>query len=159
MPAAEIAAAITGFRASLDMAKAMIGLRDDEVFRTKAIELQSSISEALVKSIEAREAYSAQLERVKTLEVEVAALKAWDGEKLRYELKPNFGGAVAYMLKPEARGTEPPHWLCPQCYSNGKKGFLLPLDHTGGIHRTYRCSECKTDRYMYGKPKWEDQPG
>jgi hypothetical protein len=155
MPAAEVAAAITSFRASLDIAKAMIGLRDDELFRAKSIELQSTIADALEKSIAARESYAAQLNRIHALETEVANLKAWDTEKQNYELKPNFGGGVAFMLKPEARGTEPPHWLCPQCYSNGKKGFLVPADHSGGIHRTYRCLECKTDRYMYGKPQWD----
>ena len=128
MPVAEIAAAITGFRASLDIAKAMIGLRDDEAFRTKAIELQTAISEALVKSIEAREAYAAQLARIRALETEIADLKAWDREKERYELTGNYMGAVTYMLKPDVRGTEPPHWLCPKCYTGGKKGFLLPTE-------------------------------
>lgn len=155
MPAAEIGAAITSFRMSIDIAKAMIGLRDDELFRRKSLELQSAIADALEKSIAARESYATQLERVDALETEIANLKAWDAEKKKYELKPNFGGGVAYMLKSEARGAEPPHWLCPQCYSNGKKGFLMPADHSGGIHKTYRCLECKTDRYMYGKPAWD----
>jgi hypothetical protein len=155
MVAAEISAGLTSLRAALDITKAMIGLRDAEAFRAKSIELQGLILESLDKAIESREAYSTQLDRVKTLETEVADLKAWGSEKQKYELKPNFGGAVAYMLKPEARGTEPPHWLCPQCYANGKKGFLVPADHSGGIHRNYTCLECKTSRYMYGKPQWD----
>jgi hypothetical protein len=61
MPAAEIAAAITSFRALLDVAKAMIGLRDDELFRTKSIELQTAITDALENSIAAREAYATQI--------------------------------------------------------------------------------------------------
>jgi hypothetical protein len=154
--AAEVFAAITSLRSALEVTKAMIGLRDAEAFRLKSIELQGIILEALEKGIEAREAHSAQLDQVRALEAEVAALKAWGGDKQKYELKPNFGGAVVYMLKPDARGTEPAHWLCPQCFANSKKGFLLPKDHEGGIHRIYRCSDCKTDRYMYGKPKWDD---
>lgn len=155
MPVAEIAAAITGIRSALDLTKAMIGLRDAEAFRAKSIELQGIIMDAYEKGIEAREAYTIQLDEIRALKTEVADLKAWGSEKEKYELKPNFGGAVAFMLKPEARGTEPPHWLCPQCYSNGKKGFLVPADHSGGIHRTYTCLECKTARYMYGKPQWD----
>jgi hypothetical protein len=155
MPAAEISAAITSFRASIDIAKAMIGLRDDELFRKKSLELNAAIADALEKSIAARESYAAQLQRINAMEAEIANLKAWDAEKQKYELKPNFGGGVAYMMKPEARGSEPPHWLCPQCYSNGKKGFLVPADHGGGIHKSCRCLECKTECYMYGKPKWD----
>jgi hypothetical protein len=54
MPAAEIAAAITGIRSALDVTKAMIGLRDAETFRAKSIELQGLILESLDKAIEAQ---------------------------------------------------------------------------------------------------------
>jgi hypothetical protein len=85
MPVAEIGAAITSLNATLNIAKAMVGLRDAEAFRTKSIELQGLILDSLSKSIEAREAYSAQLDRVRTLETEVANLKAWDAEKQKYD--------------------------------------------------------------------------
>ena len=155
MPAAEIAAAVTGIRSALDIAKAMVGLRDAEAFRAKSIELQTVILESLDKAIQAREAYSAQLDQVRTLETELADLKAWGTEKENYELKRNWAGGVAYMLKPDARGAEPPHWLCPQCYMKGKKGFLQPEGHPG-IHRNWTCSECGVSGSMYGKPKWDD---
>jgi hypothetical protein len=53
MPAAEIAAAVT-VRSALEIAKAMVGLRDAEAFRAKSIELQTVILESLDKAIEAR---------------------------------------------------------------------------------------------------------
>ena len=102
MPIAEIAAAIQSLRATLDVAKAMVGLRDAEAFRAKSIELQETIMRALDSGIEAREAYTQQLDLVRTLETEVARLKAWDAEKQRYELKSLGTGAVAYALKPDA---------------------------------------------------------
>jgi hypothetical protein len=157
MAAGEIAAAVTGIRAALDMAKAMVGLRDAEAFRAKSIELQGVVLEAFQKAIEAREVYSVQADRIRTLETEVANLKAWDTEKQKYELKPNYLGAVTYMLKPDARGTEPPHWLCPNCYAEGKKSFLLPTDRgSSHVHRIYKCGTCKTESMMYEKPKWDD---
>jgi hypothetical protein len=157
MPVAEIAAGITSLRATLDIAKSMIGLRDAEAFRAKSIELQETILRALDSGIEAREAYAQQLDAIRALETEVARLKAWDTEKEKYELKPNYMGAVTYMLKPEARGSEPPHWLCPNCYAHGKKSFLLPIGRgTSALHRIHKCSDCKTEALMYGKPKWDD---
>jgi hypothetical protein len=145
MPVAEIAAAITSFRASLDIAKAMIGLRDDELFRAKSIELQSAIADALEKSIAARESYAAQLDRVHALEAKVTSLEAWDAEKQNYELKKVGDGAVAYMLKPEARGSEPAHWLCPNCFAQGKKSFLNPTGKSAGRGYIYKCSSCKAE--------------
>jgi len=124
MPGAEIAAGITSLRATLHIAKMMISLRDAEAFRAESIELQETILRALDSGIEAREAYAKQLNVVGELEEEVARLKAWDAEKRRYELKAVGAGAVAYVLKPGDRGTEPPHWLCATCFQQGKKSFL-----------------------------------
>jgi hypothetical protein len=126
MVVAEISAGVTSLRAALDITKAMVDLRDAEAFRSKSIELQGVVLQAFKKAIVAREAYSTQAERIRALDAEVADLKACDAEKQKYELKPNYAGAVTYMLKPGARGSEPPHWLCPNCYANGKKSFLLP---------------------------------
>ena len=64
MPAGEIAAAVTGLRAALDITKAMVGLRDAETFRAKSIELQTVVLDAFEKAIEAREAHTLQANRI-----------------------------------------------------------------------------------------------
>jgi hypothetical protein len=124
MPAAEITAALTGIRSALDITKAMVNLRDAEAFRSKSIELQGVVLETLEKAIAAREAQTEQSDRIRSLEAEVASLKSWDAEKQCYELKSIGQGVVARILKPEARGAEPPHCLCPNCFEQGKKSFL-----------------------------------
>jgi hypothetical protein len=143
MPVAEIAAAVTGIRSALDIAKAMVGLRDAETFRSKSIELQTVILESLDKAIEARESYAAQLDQIRALEAEVARLKEWNAEKQNYELKGIGSGSVAYMLKPETRGSEPPHWLCPTCFAQGKKRFCNRPEGTKG-ERGYTAARAAT---------------
>jgi hypothetical protein len=143
MPVAEISAGLTSLRAALDITKAMIGLRDAEAFRAKSIELQGVVLEALEKAIESREAYAAQTDRIRALETEVARLKAWDAEKEKYELKSVGRGVVAYMLKPEERGAEPPHWLCPTCYAKGEKAFFQATGATIDRMGVYKCAKCQ----------------
>jgi hypothetical protein len=155
MPAAEIAAAITGLRSALDITKAMVGLRDAEAFRTKSIELQSIIMDAYDKGITAREAQSEQLNRIGTLEAEVARLKNWDAEKDNYELKKCGEGSVAFMLKPNMRGSEPPHWLCPNCFSNRKKSFLNSTGASQQRGWVYKCSVCSAQPSCYHIPAWD----
>jgi hypothetical protein len=155
MVVAEISAGVTSLRAALDITKAMVGLRDAEAFRAKSIELQGVVLEAFEKAIEAREAHSTQAERIRALETEVASLKAWDAEKQNYELKPIGRGAVAYMLKPESRNSEPPHWLCPNCYSKGEKSFLNATGASVGRHQLYKCARCGTQPATDGDPQWE----
>jgi len=144
MPVAEIAAAVTGIRSALEITKAMVGLRDAEAFRAKSIELQSVVLEALDKAIEARESYAMQSDRIRALEAEVAQLKAWDAEKQRYDLKSIGPGAVAYVLKPEARGTETPHWLCPNCFAKNQKAFLQSTNRIERARLVVGCNNCDT---------------
>jgi hypothetical protein len=125
MPAAEIAAAITGIRSALDVTKAMIGLRDAEAFRAKSLELQGLILESLDKAIEAREAYAAQLDEIRAL-------------------KSVGTGATVYVLKPDERGTEPPHWLCPNCFVQRKKSFFQSTREIEKGHLIFRCIGCKS---------------
>jgi hypothetical protein len=157
VPAAEIAAAITSFRASLEIAKAMIGLRDEEAFRAKSIELQGAILQALEKSIEAREAYGDQANRIRGLEAEIGRLKSARIERERYEPK-SLGsmGVFVFMLKPDTRGSSPPHWICPNCLG---QDFVSPLQPTPQIavgKRMYECPKCNMAVPMTGVPKWVD---
>jgi hypothetical protein len=154
MPLAETYAGLTSIKAVLDLAKAMVGLRDAETFRSKSIELQQTILDALDGGIAAREAYSKQLDRISALEAEVASLKAWDAEKQSYELKPVGYGSMAYMLKPEARGAEPPHWLCPNCFAKGQKSFLLPNGNKSGRDTIYACVGCRGTMPVTYSARW-----
>jgi len=154
MPIAEIGAAITSLNATLSIAKAMVGLRDAEAFRAKSIEMQGLILESLSKSIEAREAYSAQLDRIRALEKEVADLKDWGAEKQNYELKPIGNGSVACMLKPDKRGAEPPHWLCATCFEKGKKSHLQFSTRMAGGGSVFRCKGCDGHVVTSSEPAW-----
>jgi hypothetical protein len=152
MPVAEITAGITSLRATLDIMNAMVGLRDAEAFRAKSLEMQEGIMRALESAIDAREAYADQLKAIRTLEAEVTRLKAWDAEKEKYELKSVGQGCMAFMLKPDARGSHPPHWLCPNCYARGKKSFFQSTGSSIGHSRVYKCVGCDsalvTDHFM-----------
>jgi hypothetical protein len=156
MPVAEISAALTSLRAAYELTKAMIGLRDAEAFRDKSIELRELILESQEKAIEAREAYSAQMDRIRALEAEVAGLKDWTAEKQNYELKPVGEGAVAYMLKADKRGAEPPHWLCPTCFAKGQKSFLNPTGAQTQRSWIYKCITCGAQPACSFAPVWQD---
>jgi hypothetical protein len=142
MMVSEVFAGLGAFKTILDMAKALKDINDATVRNGAIIELQEKI-------LTAREAQSTLLERVRELEEKVAGFETWNAEKQRYELKP-FGSGVAYVLKPEAQGTEPAHQLCANCYARGKKSFLVRVPSNQartvlGMGTTYRCPECRTE--------------
>lgn len=121
MVAAEIMGGLSGLKAAFDIAK---GLKDiDDATRRNAavIELQEKI-------LAARETHSALLDRVGGLEEKVAGFEKWDTEKEKYELKEITPQSFAYAIKPNARGAEPDHLLCTNCYEHRKKSILQKAD-------------------------------
>src|SRR5208282_5591088 len=109
------------------------------------------------KLLAAQAAQSDLIERLRELEQQVADFEKWDAEKEKYELKSVAGGAFARMLKPEARRTEPPHWLCTRCYENRKASIMQLLARMSDI-AAYKCPEC-SNTFRIGRgiePKWLD---
>ena len=133
---AEIYGGISALKAAFDIAKGLKDINDATVRNTTAIELQQKIMAALVTQ-------STLLERISELEKEMARFEKWEAEKERYELK-NLGraSAFAYMLKPDTRGSEPPHWVCANCY---RQRQISIVQHTAGPTRPgYACPACET---------------
>ena len=151
--AVELYGALQGFKSILDNLKAIIGIRD-EVLRNEALaKLLREIMELERKLRASEEEKAALVEKVRTLETEIAQLKAQRGDLDRYELQDIGGGAAAYMLKPDARGAEPAHWLCPSCYSQGKKAmYQRSVRFSQGT--VYRCAQCSGHVTTREVPAW-----
>ena len=86
---------------------------------------------------------SALIENVSKLEKEVTALKAWDADKQRYELKDLWRGFFAFIPKEGMENGEPPHAICANCYQRGFKSFLQSSGHPVIHDRSWDCHACK----------------
>ena len=154
---AEIGLGIQALKTALNLAKEAKDLTDTTAIRGKIIEMQSLIMEAQVSAIDAREAHSAQVETIRELKETIRGFENWDAEKARYELKPIGSGSVAYMLKPEMRGSQPPHWLCANCYEKGQKAFLQRVPSSGAFGIIFECAACSAKmKTGYDSPEWVD---
>jgi hypothetical protein len=143
MDMGSIAAAIGSLKTASDLAKAFIGVRDSTVIQGKVIELQSAILAAQSSALAAQSEQFTLLNKVLQLEEEVAKARAWDAEKQKYELKRIYPGIVAYALKPETGGAEPRHWLCANCFEQGRKSYLHVQNPLYAMH-IYRCQLCSS---------------
>jgi rubrerythrin len=150
----EAFASLSAFKSMFDLAKALKDINDATVRNSTAIELQEQI-------LTAQAAQSTLIEQISALKAEIAKFETWDTEKQKYELKPLGWGAFAYMLKPDARGTTPPHWVCTNCY--GKQQIsIIQYMHTKGSAPGFACPACRTEiRHSgealdNGRLKWLD---
>ncbi len=130
----ELLAGLSIFKTLYDSAKALKDINDAAVRGAAVVEL-------LEKLLSAREAQQGLLSRISELEKEVARFHTWEAEKQRYELKRIAFGAFAYALKPDAQPSEPPHWLCTQCYGEAKKA-LLQCAGMSGFQYLWQCPRC-----------------
>lgn len=126
-----------GFKTMLDAAKGLKSINDAVVRNEAVIGLQEQI-------LSAQEEYATLLQKVRSLEAEVADLKNWESEKLRYEYQRLNPGVHIPTLKADVAGPAGPHHLCPACYEQGKKSILQATPETRARYRVHLCPQCKT---------------
>ena len=120
---AEIGSALGSLKTASDIVKTFAGLRTDTERDSKLVELQGQIIAAQTSAISANAAQMALIDEVRNLEKHIAGMEAWETEKQRYELKKvSYWGATAYVVKPDMRGSEPPHCICGCMLRQREKG-------------------------------------
>ena len=152
MAVGEVFAGLSAFKAMLDTAKALKDMNDAAVRGAASIELTEKI-------LAAQASQMTLSEEVRELKEEIVRFETWQTEKEKYELQSLGGHAFVRMLKPEARDSEPPHWICTNCFSNKK---ISPLQFRGivkdRVGHHWECPACKTlilPNVM--EPEWIDK--
>ncbi|HMG78023.1 MAG TPA: hypothetical protein VK591_05025 [Xanthobacteraceae bacterium] len=145
----EVFAGLSAFKTMFDIAKSLKDM-DDTVKRNAAV---ADLGEQIIA---AQTRYATAVEQIRELEEKLRGLETWKREKERYELKALRVDVFAFMLKPNERGSEPPHWLCANCYEDGKKSIFQWTPETAVARRVYRCPGCDTTISPASEPKWID---
>jgi hypothetical protein len=142
-----ISALTTSLQSAVEIAKALIGLRDAAAIQGKMIELQGVIMSAQASALTAQADQFTLLNKVRELEKQMAQFEDWKAKRQRYELKVVSPGAFAYVVKPEVQGTEPAHWLCAACFHNHEKYILQSLGRmpSDPHSRTWKCPNCASE--------------
>lgn len=132
--ASEFIAGLGLFKTMFDMAKGLKDINDAAIRNGAIVELLEKITSAQMQQ-------SALLERIGELEKEIARFEAWEAEKQRYELKSLPPGVFVRSVKDTMRNGEPPHYICANCYEQGKKSHLQSGGANNGLE-TLTCNEC-----------------
>jgi Zn finger protein HypA/HybF involved in hydrogenase expression len=138
-----VAALATSLQSAVEIAKALVGLREAAAIRDKAIELQSVIMSAQANALTAQREQFVLSDRVRELEEQIAEMQEWEEEKQRYGLKQISNGAFAYAVKMGMLEGEPEHWLCQRCFEDGKKSVLQEHGRSDKANGwKYECPRC-----------------
>ena len=145
---------ISGLKLAGDIAKSFLELKSVFEVQGKVVELQSAILSAQSSALSANAAQATMIEEIRNLKEEIARIKAWESEKKRYQLISPWNGTVVYALKKSMSDSKPPHWICTNCYENGRKS-ILNQHHKPGSFIEFICPVCKApiqphNRYRQG---------
>ena len=139
---AEISAGLSSMKAAKDVLQAFNGVQTAIAVQEVKFTLQSLILDAQQGLFAAQEAQSAHVRRIADLEQEIMRLKDWSADKERYHLVDVWNGSVAYTPKPGMEGGEPAHWLCSNCFNQGRKSYLAAQGQVGP-NVVWKCNDCK----------------
>jgi len=119
----------------------LIEVRDLAKFGDVLGKLYAQVLSAQQGALAAQAKEAALSEEIGTLKKQIAELEAWETEKERYELVALAPNVMAYSIKAGARGVEPPHLICANCYQVGRKSFLNQ-NIQGSRLDGYHCRNC-----------------
>jgi len=140
-----ITGTITSLRFAADIAKSFLNLRSLTEIQGKVIELQSAILSAQSSAMEANAEQVAMAKEIRSLKSQIEAMKGWQDEATRYKLvEPWSNGSLVYALREMAKKSDPAHYLCTRCYSDGHKSILNPTEDGKGWC-ICRCPQCKSE--------------
>jgi hypothetical protein len=140
---AEISAGLSSLKAAKDIVQGLSEAKTEAATNGVKIELQGLILEAQQGLFAAQEAQSGGARRIAELEQEIARLNDWSVERERYHLVDIYEGAVAYMLRAAMAEGTPAHWLCTNCFDQGRKSHLQPQGKVG-TNTVHKCGACQS---------------
>lgn len=135
---------ISGLKAASDIAKGFMELKSLAEVQGKVIELQSAILHAQSSALSANADQAQMAEEIRQLKLELEKAKGWEAERQRYALYAIANGGVLYALKfDQARPGEPAHFLCTNCFEQGRKSIVNSTPDKEGW-TGWNCPVCKS---------------
>ena len=146
----EISAGLNSLKLAKDIVQALNGAQNAVAINQIKLDLQGAILDAQQGLFVAQEAQSTAAKRIADLEQEIMRMKDWSAERERYQLVDVDRGAFAYMPKPGMENSQPAHWLCTNCFEQGRKSFLqfkgqgMHANGSRAEESAYGCDTCKS---------------
>ena len=147
---APISSGLGSLKAAYDLAKGMNAANTQATVNDVKIPLQQHILNAQDALAAVKQEQLESAEYIRKLEQKIVEFENWEAEKQRYELADPGQGTVAYRPKAGMENGEPPHWLCAQCFQQGKKAFLQPELRFPGRNSYLCCATCKAEMITEG---------
>jgi hypothetical protein len=138
---------LNAIKTAADLVKMITGSRPSTKISEDSVKLNDQILSIRKALLAANDEQAALVQKISSLEKQITDMETWEREKKRYDMKEVSPGAFAYILKEDAKGTDPIHRICTKCYNTGKKGILNRVGPNAAssalrMPAMDKCSEC-----------------
>lgn len=134
-----VSAAITAFRATIDVAKAAIAARDDALIVKVIGDMNDRMLDIQSQCLALQEKQAALADSERDLKEKLRKMEEKAADLDQYELHQNTLGAVMYQSKGSLDSSNKPVYLCANCVAVGVKTFLQL--RTSGLVTVLFCKE------------------
>ena len=135
-----------GLAKSLTELKASLGENVPQKVRDQIAALADKVSEIQMELLAAQQREIDLTDEKRGLEDKLRLMNDWNEEKERYELHRVGPIAIVYALGSQFQEGKPPHWLCANCFEDGKKSHLQGDAGTRAFgKRVWTCTRCNAE--------------
>ena len=155
-------AGLQSLKAAFDIGKALLNLSISAEVQDRIREMNEKILAAQESAIASRDYQSALLKQIGELEKQIADFEAWEAEardiqtRECWNIKSSHGNGVCFCA--ERRNpcrSEPPHFICANCYQERHKSILQEQTLPPGLADALICPRCNVIIYKHGHPYLE----
>lgn len=115
-------------------------LIQDAKVKNAVIEITTKVLELQQKLSEAQGDYDKLMQEKRGLEDKLVAKQKWEDVAQRYQLKKIDGGMFLYELSMQYAGSQPPHYLCPNCFNKQTKSIMQVKNKGSGVLSCHECN-------------------
>lgn len=146
----ELKSAYDSAKMVVDIAQGIQSLKTETAINQAVIDIQRHVLETQRGLTAAEQIHADDLKRIDALEQKIMGMENWKAESQRYELADTGQGSLAYSVKVGMENGEPAHWICPNCYQQGKKSIMKPETLSIGRADLLVCHPCGFDVVTHG---------
>lgn len=107
------------------LVKSFFETRDRTINLEQVNALQSEIASIYAGYLALQQQCLSLIAEKDNLKKEIARFETWEEQKKRYKLyRPWKMSSIVYALEESQSNGEPPHWICADCYEDGKRRIL-----------------------------------
>jgi predicted RNA-binding Zn-ribbon protein involved in translation (DUF1610 family) len=140
----ELLSAVASVKALNDILKAALDLHTFNQVVATLSKVNGDLMNAQAAALKSQDEQAQLAKRVRELEDQLAATTRWETESQHYKLRALVPDVFVYEYVTTSPDTEPPHFVCPNCFQLRVRS-ILQLTSTWAGGKRYTCPRCNTE--------------